>query len=890
MNKKARLDDRYSHHDDSINVELLHNSRYMYSIQWLLAHNELTSVFQIDRIGRETRRLQRMLDNNGFRTSKVSSPREGVSVYKDSCLRNHERNDDDDDSSQEGTDFLLVTFGIHPRQEEIEKNYELLMKDSYCVLLFCQKMHQVFNLTSPKKDEKKNTCDPLTKDLQNLLNAIEQNIFSMESILKNNNTNSNHNLNSLHRSSESRIDELIRLAINLKGENCTFYRMEEWKKEYQRICVSNSTISNAYISLLQSSHGMYIDDILFRFSKVESKFERFTIYLKGDEEALQPDCFLLLPCLNAIVNKGPLFVISKMVESFWSHLLQNGYFPTARVKDSLDFYLRNFFLSGIVRTNNPIRDATALPLSLKANFDPTVPLSLFLFGLPGTGMICLLRCLCFTRVALLLHPLTHAHTHMYIHLIFLLGKSSFARSLPVGLQNTIQQHLDPECIARCVKQNLNKSINTLELELEIRPDNNNLSIMNIVQSRRMSMNQSKPGLVVLHLEEMPMSSTQSNSNQLSIAHLISQRFGGRNSNYRNTRGEGRYANDHERTTPAPRNSDKRSIGQDCSIVTIFTSNYSLVEESTLALQKLELYQSLQSIEMASISGNDRFDFSKQYLVQVLHNFSGMHNYCVDISAHNVKLNIVFTEEGDTRALVKQLRIFAFYLQRSIPKKTGRPIIVEEIQILQEGESCSISVKSKIGDGKETTQTSFQHLKIGNLNNWFPTGTFTFDSRIESKYENLKSMIGGTTVSTELAMILEFWFSMTFAPAVILSRDKKITKQLIDVIESIGVDVHCIRNINAQTYKMVKSLYDPKDTPNLKDDILRIGRGELVAVELNCPTEDSQLCIREMIEDSPSMAAFSTAQSALYKAGLLFVISTEGQEVTTEVMSRVSFVL
>merc|ERR1712087_791940 len=87
-------------------------------------------------------------------------------------------------------------------------------------------------------------------------------------------------------------------------------------------------------------------------------------------------------------------------------------------------------------------------------------------------------------------------------MIIFIGKSSFARGLPVGLQYTIEQHLDPYCIARFVKQNLNKCIETLELEFEIRPNNNNLSVMGIVQSRRMAMSQSKPGLVVLNLEEM----------------------------------------------------------------------------------------------------------------------------------------------------------------------------------------------------------------------------------------------------------------------------------------------------------------------------------------------------------------------------------------------------
>eukprot|EP00529_Nitzschia_sp_RCC80_P040898 CAMPEP_0113441960 /NCGR_PEP_ID=MMETSP0014_2-20120614/1361_1 /TAXON_ID=2857 /ORGANISM="Nitzschia sp." /LENGTH=89 /DNA_ID=CAMNT_0000332839 /DNA_START=231 /DNA_END=500 /DNA_ORIENTATION=- /assembly_acc=CAM_ASM_000159 len=89
--------------------------------------------------------------------------------------------------------------------------------------------------------------------------------------------------------------------------------------------------------------------------------------------------------------------------------------------------------------------------------------------------------------------------------------------------------------------------------------------------------------------------------------------------------------------------------------------------------------------------------------------------------------------------------------------------------------------------------------------------------------------------------------------------------------------------------MTKSLYDREDSPNLRDDILSFGRGALVAVEMYCPTMSSQLCIREMIEDSPSMTAFSTTKSALTKAGLLFAIHIEG-DITPEILSRASCIL
>lgn len=109
---------------------------------------------------------------------------------------------------------------------------------------------------------------------------------------------------------------------------------------------------------------------------------------------------------------------------------------------------------------------------------------------------------------------------------------------------TVEEHADPEVLARFVKQNLNKPFEDLQLELELRSNNNDLSVMSIIQGRRMTMTQSRPGLVVIDLEEMPSNDSDANPNQLKTAHLISQRFSGRKGNY-------------HADAKTPRNSEKR---------------------------------------------------------------------------------------------------------------------------------------------------------------------------------------------------------------------------------------------------------------------------------------------------------------------------------------------
>jgi hypothetical protein len=159
--------------------------------------------------------------------------------------------------------------------------------------------------------------------------------------------------------------------------------------------------------------------------------------------------------------------------------------------------------------------------------------------------------------------------------------------------------------------------------------------------------------------------------------------------------------------------------------------------------------------------------------------------------------------------------------------------------------------------------------------------------LQKRHPNLKD-------PSELSQILGFYFARTLSPVVILSRNKELISDLTAVIARLeGVEV--IRNIDPSSYKMMRSLYDPSDAPNLRDDILQLqrdGGGQsqaLVTIELACRTRDSQMIIREIIEDNPSMTAFSSERSALYKDGLLFCVHVE-RAITPEIASRASLLI
>ena len=411
----------------------------------------------------------------------------------------------------------------------------------------------------------------------------------------------------------------------------------------------------------------------------------------------------------------------------------------------------------------------------------------------------------------------------------------------------------------------------LELELQLRPNNNDLSVMSIIQGRRMTMSQSKPGLVVVDLEEMPSNdaSTTVDPNQLLVAQLISQRFAGRKGQYKSNTSSSSSLSSAGHSIP--RNSEKRGIQNDASIPIVFTSNYELDPLARDALKRLNIFGNLAEIEVKAVEGNDRREFAHSYI----------RHQCNLSSCSDIILNIPIGE-GDIRPLVRHLRMISFYINSLLVTADDDSFVKQvhqgkKVTVFQEGQSCMVTV------GERNVE-----LKLGTLENLYPLTRQVFDIRVTHAIQSVRDTIVDPAAVEELSTILDFWLAKTLAPAVVLSNDEQKIRKLAEAGGSLR-DVHHIANVDAGVYKMMKSLYDPNDTPNLRDDILAYGRGSFVAVELKCLNNDAQLCIREIIEDSPSMTAFSTGKSALYKAGLLFAVYVKG-DITPEVLSRASLVL
>lgn len=804
-----------------------------------------TTLLPKTKIRQDLYKLQELFDAVGFRTSIVQSPRLAVSLYKDSCVMEDETNDDkinsDGDTNQllvrqqqQQRDYLLTMLGLHPDQDAREQYYKSSgICDQYCLHQFLARLKLV---------RRKAMQDDAVQAW------IEQHTSTTTT--------------STTITSASDIQQFKGLMLRADPK----LRLEQLDHELDRLRWSNCTLSNALLQqLLDGYHGCIVKDVFFKTSHV-AKYERLTFYLYDpDVDEIKPTSnFVLLPDLSRALQqtqeqkssssskvssstsseqKGVMAIVQDMMTTFWSHLLRHGgYYASTTMKEQLSPALERYFLSGLRQDPN-------IPLKLNAHFEPCEPVSLYLWGKAGAG------------------------------------KSSFVRHVPAAIQSAVETHADPEMLVRFVKQALNKPYKDLCLELELRPNNNDLSVMSIIQSRKCTMAQSKPGLVVIDLEEMPQYfeelGDQHDPNQIQVCQLVSQRFGGKKGHY-------------DATKKAPRNSEKRGIGNDASLITLFTSNYTLAQPSQEALQRLPMFQHLTAVEMTAISGTDRRNFAHAYLLQSITDR-------LQASAQPLQAELKTIDmplgEGDSRPLVRHLRMLAYYASTVIFADGGglsaSNSSTYEVSVAQQGNTCQVTVGCKPS----------LELHVGTLDNLFPVKFQVLDPRTLQVMNVFRAKVQLPEESyAELSTILDFWLGGVLAPAVILSKDKHVVESLIAAVAETLTSggVQCIADVEAGPYKMMKSLYDPRDTPNLRDDILKLGGGRrtksgvgsstLCGMSIMCPTADAQLCIREMVEDSPSMTAFSSDKSALYKSGLLFAVHVGGGEITPELRSRASLIL
>lgn len=449
--------------------------------------------------------------DHGFRTTMVTSPRPAVSIYLDSCYDASSSSSTTTEIASNyelGREYLQLCIGMHLNQVSLESTYSSIIKNVYCLTLFLKRMRSV------REGDMNNTSileiiSKWEKRLEDVLSSTKCTTSTTDTIV----------LQELSESSSRILSQLLSKLAEIDHS----LRNDQLLHEYNRITYENCTLANACLHrwIYGDDKQQYdLDEVYYKASppgRYLPKYERITINMK-EVNAVEPSKskLIFLPSLTKILTsraieaasgnctvRHPLHsVVDDMISSTWDNLLRCGYYVDETRKRYLEPELKKFYLSGLLGGKE-----SNMPILLNAHFTPTYPLSLYLYGTAGAG------------------------------------KSSLVTNLYPSINVAISSHCDPELCVRFCKQNLNKPFKTLQLELDLRPNNNDYSVMSIIQGRRMTLSQSKPGLVVVGLEEMPSDKIDSDPNQSEVGKLISMRFSGRKGEFKGGQ--------------APRNSAKR---------------------------------------------------------------------------------------------------------------------------------------------------------------------------------------------------------------------------------------------------------------------------------------------------------------------------------------------
>lgn len=294
----------------------------------------LPSTLRGPHVREDTEKLKRLFDSNGFRTSLVSSPREALSVYKDSA----HLFSDSLFSTTDGKTWLVTLLGMHPNQDELEHFFRSSVRDVLCLMVFCQRLRE----TCKRALEDSNVADLVAGcELQcRSLGRLKTTEFTSSQILQ--------HAQSLAASVPQLVANLIKRVVHAEPRN----RVEQLKREFERIQVWNSTLSNALVSIFTREHQCCIKDMVFKQSH-QPQYERITVFLHNHvHDYNKPPHFLFMPALSTILREGPHALGESMLQSFWLHLIRHGYFATQAMKDSLSSNLKAFFLSGITQGPN----------------------------------------------------------------------------------------------------------------------------------------------------------------------------------------------------------------------------------------------------------------------------------------------------------------------------------------------------------------------------------------------------------------------------------------------------------------------------------------------------------------------------------------------------------
>ena len=338
-----------------------------------------------------------------------------------------------------------------------------------------------------------------------------------------------------------------------------------------------------------------------------------------------------------------------------------------------------------------------------------------------------------------------------------------------------------------------------------------------------------------------------------------------------------------------------------------------------------------TVRVAALAGSGRAAYARGLLCD--------HLKACSYGGVGVELQLDLGESGDVRPLVRQMRSLAVCARHLLESEApppmaaaagGSPVlrIVQlpppattdgaEARPTDDGSGSAratilLSVADGARDGAATARLGVMPVASGGC--MLPADGRLLHPLSRAAIAPLLAALGGgdggggdgdgdgdDDARTAIRHVVDLYLSGALAPAVVVCtarpKAQALAAALLDALSGAlggAAAFGAIRGVDVHSVKMNRSLYDPRDTRSLRDEILdRKAFSPYVCVELLCETAGSELLIREMVEDSPSLVAHSVHKRILRKDGLLFVVrlgaATSADGITPELLSRASLVL
>lgn len=340
------------------------------------------------------------------------------------------------------------------------------------------------------------------------------------------------------------------------------------------------------------------------------------------------------------------------------------------------------------------------------------------------------------------------------------------------------------------------------------------------------------------------------------------------------------------------------ISGHASVMTVFTSNYDLAGTSQRALQQLDMFKNILPLTVTAVADEERVDFANGLLSQLLHDATTsstttpQHQFVSEITG------LSSLGKGDIRTLVRHLRTIAFFLSASLNSSASTSSTTIKVRVRQD--QGGHVVVGTDGDGTSGSSHTIE-LRVGSHGNLYPVDGRLVDPRTAKVMERFHHHYKGTTTTTtstalkdDLPHIVDYYLCGILAPGVVVASSSDLSSSLLLGLGGVVEGMKVIEEVDAGRYKIVKSLYDGPEVACLRDDIKshrRVHKNTMVTTSILATTTDAQLRIREILEDTPSMIAFSTYRSALHKKGLFFIVRIPSDCPTTpELSSRASIII